>query len=65
MAKLIYSAITSLDGYVADRDGNFDWAAPDCGGNRALPNDVRVKLELLDERRFGNGVVYLHYRARS
>jgi dihydrofolate reductase len=29
MAKLIYSAISSLDGYVADEDGNFDWAAPD------------------------------------
>jgi dihydrofolate reductase len=29
MARLIYSAITSLDGYVADADGNFDWAAPD------------------------------------
>jgi dihydrofolate reductase len=29
VAKLIYSAITSLDGYVADEDGNFDWAAPD------------------------------------
>jgi len=29
MAKLIYSAITSLDGYVADADDNFDWAAPD------------------------------------
>jgi hypothetical protein len=29
MAKLIYTAITSLDGYVADEDGNFDWAAPD------------------------------------
>jgi dihydrofolate reductase len=29
MAKLIYSAITSLDGYVADEDGNFDWAVPD------------------------------------
>ena len=28
MAKLIYSAITSLDGYVADKEGNFDWAAP-------------------------------------
>ena len=28
MAKLIYSTITSLDGYVADEDGNFDWAAP-------------------------------------
>ena len=29
MARLIYSAIASLDGYVADEDGNFDWAAPD------------------------------------
>jgi dihydrofolate reductase len=29
LAKLIYSAITSLDGYVEDRQGNFDWAAPD------------------------------------
>ena len=29
MSKLIYSTITSLDGYVADEDGNFDWAAPD------------------------------------
>jgi dihydrofolate reductase len=29
MAKLIYSAITSLDGYVVDAHGNFDWAAPD------------------------------------
>jgi hypothetical protein len=29
MAKLIYSVITSLDGYVADADGNFDWGEPD------------------------------------
>lgn len=29
MANLIYSAITSLDGYVADEQGKFDWAAPD------------------------------------
>jgi dihydrofolate reductase len=29
MAKLIYSAITSLDGYVADENGKFDWSAPD------------------------------------
>lgn len=29
MAKLIYTGITSLDGYTADRDGNFDWSAPD------------------------------------
>ncbi len=184
MAKLIYSAIASLDGYVADEDGNFDWAEPDkevhsfvndlerpfgtylygrrlyevmaawetmplagqppvirdfaaiwraadkivysktleavssartrierdfdpeavrqmkaeagrditvggpalaaqafkaglvdeChllvapivvgGGKQALPNSIRLKLELLDERRFGNGVVHLHYRTR-
>jgi dihydrofolate reductase len=185
MAKLIYSAITSLDGYIEDEDGNFDWAAPDeevfafvndlerpigtslygrrmyetmvywetfpttadqppverdCaeiwqaadkivysttlesvssartrierdfdpevvrqmktqagrdlsmggsglaaqafqaglvdelhllvspivvgGGKPALPKHVRLSLELVDERRFGNGVVHLHYRTR-
>jgi dihydrofolate reductase len=29
MGTLIYSAITSLDGYIADESGAFDWAAPD------------------------------------
>jgi dihydrofolate reductase len=29
MPKLIYSAIASLDGYVEDAQGRFDWAAPD------------------------------------
>jgi dihydrofolate reductase len=29
MARLIYSVIASLDGYVADEDGNFEWAEPD------------------------------------
>jgi dihydrofolate reductase len=29
MARLIYTALTSLDGYVVDADGSFDWAAPD------------------------------------
>lgn len=28
MAKLIYSAIMSLDGYTVDANGSFDWAAP-------------------------------------
>lgn len=183
MAKLIYAAITSLDGYVADEDGNFDWSEPDedvhslvndlerpigthlygrrlydvmvawetiddeqpvirdyaeiwraadkvvysrslqtvssartriersfdpdvirrmkleaerdisvggpelaaqairaglvdeiqlflspvvvGGGTRALPDDVRVDLELLEERRFDNGVVYLRYRTKK
>jgi dihydrofolate reductase len=35
------------------------------GGKRSLPNDVRFQLELVDERRFGNGMVYLHYRTRT
>jgi dihydrofolate reductase len=186
MRKLIYSALTSLDGYTADEDGNFDWAVPDeevhafindlersagiylygrrmyevmvgwetdpslaehsplsrdfaeiwqaadkivysrtlenvstartrierefdpdavrrmkaeaatdmglgghelaehafkaglvdeChlflapivvgGGKQSLPSNVRLNLELLDERRFGNGMVFLHYRARD
>src|ERR671929_1500629 len=39
MAKLIYSAITSLDGYVADEEGRFDWAAPD-EEVHALVNDL-------------------------
>ncbi len=29
MGRLVYSVIASLDGYVADAEGNFDWAAPD------------------------------------
>src|SRR5688572_1729013 len=29
MAKLIYTSIGSVDGYVADEEGNFDWAEPD------------------------------------
>lgn len=35
------------------------------GGKQSLPDNVRLKLELLDERRFGNGVVHLHYRTRT
>jgi riboflavin biosynthesis pyrimidine reductase len=33
------------------------------GGTRALPDDVHLDLELLDERRFGNGTVLVRYRA--
>jgi dihydrofolate reductase len=146
MANLIYTAIASLDGYIADENGNFDWAEPDeevhrfvndlerpvgtyligrrlyevmsywetahtvpgqpdvmldyaqvwqaadkvvysrtletpatartrvernfdpgapvvvGGGTRAFPDGLSLRLELVDERRFGNGVVYLRYR---
>ena len=35
------------------------------GGKQSLPDGVRVNLELVDERRFGSGVVHLHYRTRT
>jgi dihydrofolate reductase len=34
-------------------------------GKPALPHDARIELELLDERRFRNGTVFLRYRART
>jgi dihydrofolate reductase len=34
------------------------------GGKPGLPRDLRVDLELLDERRFANGVVHMHHRTR-
>jgi hypothetical protein len=34
------------------------------GGTSYLPDDTRVELELLDERRFSSGVVFLRYRRR-
>ena len=36
MAKLVYAAIASLDGYTADESGNFDWAAPDAEVHAAV-----------------------------
>ena len=44
MAKLIYSAITSLDGFIADEDGNFDWAAPD-EEVHAFVNDLERRVD--------------------
>jgi dihydrofolate reductase len=35
------------------------------GGKRVLPGNVVVKLDLLDERRFANGMVYLRYQTRA
>ena len=34
------------------------------GGKRSLPDNVRLRLELLGERGFGSGMVYLYYRIR-
>ena len=35
------------------------------GGKSALPDNVRLELELLEERQIGNGTVFLHYRTRQ
>jgi dihydrofolate reductase len=35
------------------------------GGKRFFPDDVRLELELVEERRFGNGVVSLRYAVRT
>ncbi|MCW2974395.1 MAG: Bifunctional deaminase-reductase [Thermoleophilia bacterium] len=43
MARLVYTAITSLDGYVNDRDGKFDWSAPDEQVHQAV-NDLEREV---------------------
>jgi len=53
MASLIYSALMSLDGYVADASGNFDWAVPDEEVFLAV-NDLerRIGTNLLGRRMY-------------
>jgi dihydrofolate reductase len=43
----------------------FVWPVVLGGGKHFLPNRVRLQLELLDEKRFGNGMVYLRYRTQT
>lgn len=58
MAKLIYSAITSLDGYIEDAEGRFDWAAPD-EDVHAFVNDLeRTVGTYLYGRRMYETMVY-------
>jgi dihydrofolate reductase len=58
MAKLIYAAITSLDGYVADEHGNFDWAAPDDEVHRFVNDLERPIGTYLYGRRMYEVMVY-------
>jgi dihydrofolate reductase len=44
MAKLVYTAITSLDGYIEDEDGRFDWAVPDAEVH-AFANDLEAGVD--------------------
>jgi len=43
MGRLVYTAITSLDGYVADAAGSFEWAAPDAQVHAAV-NDLEREV---------------------
>lgn len=47
---------------IGHTDGNFDWAAPD---EEVHADGIRLNLQLLDDRRFGSGFVYLRYGARA
>ena len=53
MARLIYTSLASLDGYIADANGNFDWAEPD-DEVHAFVNDTdrSVGTYLLGRRRY-------------
>jgi dihydrofolate reductase len=64
VAKLIYSAITSLDGYVADEDGKFDWSAPD-EEVHAFVNDLSrsIGTYLFGRRMYEVMVVWEHPEA--
>jgi hypothetical protein len=42
VAKLIYAALTSLDGYVADETGNFGWAVPDADADTVSHEAARA-----------------------
>jgi hypothetical protein len=68
MPKLIYLAITSLDGFIEDGDGLFDWAVPDAevhtfinqieagiGTQPLRPADVRNNGHLADGRQRARG----------
>jgi dihydrofolate reductase len=55
----------ALDAGLVDECHLFVFPIVIGGGKRTLPDNVRVQLDLLDEHRFDNGVVHLHYRVRA
>ena len=72
-----YEEVRRAVAYVPQR-GSVDWDFPPSvldvvqmgrygalGWVRALPDGLKLRLELRDEHRFGNGVVHLHYRTKT
>lgn len=58
MGKLIYSMITSLDGYVSDRDGNFGWGAPEEESHEFMNDRMRSFGTYLYGRRMYEVMAY-------
>jgi dihydrofolate reductase len=58
LARLVYTVIASLDGYVADERGNFDWAAPDEEVHRFVNDLERSIGTFLFGRRLYETMVY-------
>ena len=58
MAKLIYAAIVSLDGYIEDADGGFDWGAPDEEMHAFVNDNERAIGTYLYGRRLYETMVY-------
>ena len=58
MTRLIYAAISSLDGYVEDREGKFDWAAPDDEVHQFVNDLQRSASTYLYGRRMYETMVY-------
>jgi dihydrofolate reductase len=57
-------AVSALRAGLVDEVGQYITPVVVGGGTRFLPDDLRLDLELADQRRFANGVVYVHYRVR-
>ncbi len=59
MARLIYTANSSLDGYIEDRDGKFDWTAPDEEYFRFITDLIRAEgTHLYGRRMYENMMVW-------
>lgn len=58
-------AARAFDAGLVDECQLFVWPVILGGGKAALPAGVRTDLELLDEHRFGNGVIHLRYRVST
>ncbi len=58
-------AAQALHAGLVDECRLFIWPVVVGSGKAALPRDLRANLALLDERRFGNGIVYVRYRVTS